>query len=94
MMPDQRIVGLLRRALAHELTAVQLYLAQARLAALWGQDEASGRFREDVNAELRQREGEEVRVVLDQVAVLVDHHVEVVEVRQLDDRDPQTRRRD
>ena len=56
MMPDQRIVGLLRRALAHELTAVQLYLAQARLTALWGQDQASGRFREDVNAELRHAE--------------------------------------
>lgn len=52
MMPDHRIISLLRRALAHELTAVQLYLAQARLSAIWGQDEASGRFREDVNAEL------------------------------------------
>lgn len=56
MMPDHRIIGLLRRALAHEFTAVQLYLAQARLTALWGQNEASGRFREDVNAELKHAE--------------------------------------
>ncbi len=52
MMPDHRVIGLLGRALAHELSAVQLYLAQARLTALWEMDEASARFRADMSAEL------------------------------------------
>ena len=52
MMPDHRIIGLLTRALAHELSAVQLYLAQVRLTALWEMQEASARFRADMSAEL------------------------------------------
>ncbi len=49
---DARTIGLLARALGHELDAVQLYLAQARLAALWGMEEVGRRFRADVTAEL------------------------------------------
>lgn len=52
MSVDARTVGLLARALGHELDAVQLYLAQARLAGRWGMDEVAQRFRADVNAEL------------------------------------------
>mgnify|MGYP005851152871 CR=1 FL=1 len=52
MSVDARTVGLLARALGHELDAVQLYLAQARLAGLWGMEDAARRFRADVSAEL------------------------------------------
>lgn len=52
MASDTRLVGLLTRALNHELSAVQQYLAQAKLAELWGEAETAKRFREDVTAEL------------------------------------------
>ncbi|MEW6354051.1 MAG: ferritin-like domain-containing protein [Pseudomonadota bacterium] len=55
-MTDLRITGYLQRALAHELAAVQQYLAQAKLAALWNDAQAAERFREDVHAELRHAE--------------------------------------
>jgi bacterioferritin len=51
-MSDPRIVGFLNRALAHELSAVQQYLAQARLTALWGLDEVSECLRRDAQEEL------------------------------------------
>lgn len=53
MAGDPRLIGLLTRALNHELSAVQQYLAQARLAELWGDAETGRRFRDDVAAELR-----------------------------------------
>ena len=56
MTVDLRIIGYLNRALAHELAAVQQYLAQAKLTALWGMTQASERLREDVAAELRHAE--------------------------------------
>lgn len=56
MTADLRIIGYLNRALAHELTAVQQYLAQSKLTALWGMSEPSARLREDVAAELRHAE--------------------------------------
>ena len=52
MMPDHRVIGLLACALAHEFSAVQLYLGQSKLTALWNLDEASVRFRADMSAEL------------------------------------------
>lgn len=55
-MTDLRITGYLQRSLAHELAAVQQYLAQARLATLWGDSSTAERFREDVHAELRHAE--------------------------------------
>ncbi len=56
MTADLRIISYLNRALTHELLAVQQYLAQAKLTALWGMTEASERLREDVSAELRHAE--------------------------------------
>ena len=56
MTADLRIIGYLNRALAHELSAVQQYLAQSKLTALWGMPEPSQRLREDVAAELRHAE--------------------------------------
>lgn len=51
-MSDPRIVGYLDRAVAHELSAVQQYLAQARLTALWGMEDVSRRLRRDALEEL------------------------------------------
>ena len=56
MTADLRIIGYLNRALAHELSAVQQYLAQSKLTALWSLPEPSQRLREDVAAELRHAE--------------------------------------
>ena len=53
MTADLRIISYLNRALTHELVAVQQYLAQAKLTALWDMAEASQRLSEDVAAELR-----------------------------------------
>ena len=52
MYSDPRLSGYLTRALSHELAAVQQYLMQAKLAALWGMADLSTRMREDVNEEL------------------------------------------
>lgn len=56
MTVDLRIISYLNRALTHELAAVQQYLAQAKLTALWGMTQASARLREDVASELRHAE--------------------------------------
>lgn len=52
MAPDPRRTGYLARALSHEMAAVQQYLAQASLTAMWGLDELSRRFRSDAEEEL------------------------------------------
>ena len=52
MATDPRRTGYLMRALSHELAAVQQYLAQASLTAMWQLDEHSGRFRSDAEEEL------------------------------------------
>ena len=51
-MSDPRIVGYLNRAVAHELSAVQQYLAQARLTAMWGMTDVSDGLRRDAQEEL------------------------------------------
>ncbi|WP_038051109.1 bacterioferritin [Thioalkalivibrio sp. ALJ1] len=51
-MSDPRIVGYLNRAVAHELSAVQQYLAQARLTAMWGMVDVSDCLRRDAQEEL------------------------------------------
>lgn len=51
-MADPRIVGYLNRAVAHELSAVQQYLAQARLTAMWGLSDVSECLRRDAQEEL------------------------------------------
>lgn len=52
MTPDPRLRGYLVRALGHETGAVQLYLAQASLTAMWALDDESRQFRTDGLEEL------------------------------------------
>ena len=52
MNTDPRLSSYLSRALSHEMAAVQQYLLQAKLAALWGLPTHSARFRLDANEEL------------------------------------------
>lgn len=49
---DERVLGYLGRALSLELSAVQQYSTQARLAALWGLSEPSRRLRDEAAEEL------------------------------------------
>lgn len=49
---DPRLRGYLVRALGHETSAVQQYLAQAGLTGIWGLDEYCQRFRRDGVEEL------------------------------------------
>jgi bacterioferritin len=51
-----RVLGFLGRALSLELTAVQQYMTQASLLALWGQPEASDRFRRETVEEMQHAE--------------------------------------
>ncbi len=53
---EQHIYGYLGRALSLELSAVQLYTTQSRLAAAWGLDEAASRFRTEAAEELTHAE--------------------------------------
>ena len=52
MAIDPRLTGYLLRALSHEMAAVQQYLAQASLTAMWQLGEHSRRFRSDAEEEL------------------------------------------
>lgn len=52
MIANPRLAGFFNRALGHEMAAVQQYLMQSRLAALWGMDDLSQHFRRDVDEEL------------------------------------------
>lgn len=49
---DQRVLGILGRALSLELSAVQLYTTQAKLVATWGLDEVAEKFRSEAAEEL------------------------------------------
>ncbi|MHB8296143.1 MAG: ferritin-like domain-containing protein [Acidimicrobiales bacterium] len=49
---DPRMTGYLNRALSAEMAAVQQYLAQASLTAMWQLSEHSSRFRRDAEEEL------------------------------------------
>lgn len=53
---DQKVLGYLGRALSMELSAVQQYSAQARLAATWGLAEAAETFRKEAHEELQHAE--------------------------------------
>ncbi len=61
MAVDSRTLGWMARALGHEMTAVQQYLAQSVLARLWGDERLA--------AELRHEAEEE----LDHAAALMEH---------------------
>jgi bacterioferritin len=50
---DQRVLGFLGRALSLELSAVQQYSTQARIAASWGLSEAAASFSKESGEELR-----------------------------------------
>jgi bacterioferritin len=49
---DQQVLGYLGRALSLELSAVQQYSTQARLAATWGLNEAAERLQQEASEEL------------------------------------------
>jgi bacterioferritin len=50
---DYRILGYLGRALSLELSAVQTYSTQARLAATWGLDQPAARLRQESQEEMQ-----------------------------------------
>ena len=52
MSVDPRTLGWLSRALTHEMSAVQQYLAQSVLARLWGDDELASKLRSEAVEEL------------------------------------------
>ncbi|WP_298288897.1 ferritin-like domain-containing protein [Thiomonas sp.] len=56
MAADPRTLGWLARALNHELSAVQQYLAQSVLARLWGDAELAARLRAEALEELEHAE--------------------------------------
>lgn len=51
-----RVLGYLGRALSLELTAVQQYMTQASLAEIWGDGDASQRFRAETVEEMQHAE--------------------------------------
>ena len=52
MSVDPRTLGWLSRALTHEMSAVQQYLAQSVLARLWGDETLSSKLRSEAVEEL------------------------------------------
>jgi bacterioferritin len=56
MSPDPRTLGWLARALTHEMSAVQQYLAQSVLARLWGNPELAAHLRHEAIEELEHAE--------------------------------------
>lgn len=52
MSVDPRTLGWLTRALTHEMSAVQQYLAQSVLARLWGDDTLAAELRHEAVEEL------------------------------------------
>ena len=52
MSVDPRTLGWLSRALSHEMSAVQQYLAQSVLARLWGDEALSSKLRSEAVEEL------------------------------------------
>ena len=53
---DNRVLGYLGRALSLEMSAVQLYMTQARLVAAWGLAEPAERLRGEANEEMEHAE--------------------------------------
>lgn len=64
MNADPRTLGWLSRALAHELGAVQQYLAQSVLARLWGEAQLAEQLRREAAEELGHAERLMERLVL------------------------------
>jgi bacterioferritin len=64
MSADPRTIGWLARALTHEMSAVQQYLAQSVLARLWGDVHLAGKFRDEAIEELGHAERLMERLIL------------------------------
>lgn len=64
MSVDPRTLGWLSRALTHEMTAVQQYLAQSVLAKLWGEYELASQLRREAVEELGHAERLMERLIL------------------------------
>ncbi|MEO1767764.1 ferritin-like domain-containing protein [Thiobacter aerophilum] len=65
MASDPRLLGYLHRALAHEMAAVQQYMAQSRLCDQWNLADFCAHFREDVDEEI-----EHVKTLIDTLVKL------------------------
>lgn len=68
MSVDPRAIGWLARALTHEMSAVQQYLAQSVLARLWGDESLATHLREEAVEELAHAERLMERLILFGVA--------------------------
>jgi bacterioferritin len=64
MSVDPRTIGWLARALTHEMSAVQQYLAQSVLARLWGDEALAAHLREEAVEELGHAERLMERLIL------------------------------
>lgn len=64
MSADPRTLGWLSRALTHEMTAVQQYLAQSVLARLWGDTALASQLRHEAVEELQHAERLMERLIL------------------------------
>jgi bacterioferritin len=64
MSADPRTLGWLARALTHEMSAVQQYLAQSVLARLWGDEALARHLREEAIEELEHAERLMERLIL------------------------------
>ena len=68
MSVDPRTLGWLSRALTHEMSAVQQYLAQSVLARLWGDEALSRKLRSEAVEELGHAERLMERLIISGVA--------------------------
>jgi bacterioferritin len=64
MSVDPRAIGWLARALTHEMSAVQQYLAQSVLARLWGDESLAAHLRQEAFEELEHAERLMERLIL------------------------------
>ncbi len=64
MSVDPRTLGWLARALSHEMSAVQQYLAQSVLARLWGDETLAAHLRKEAIEELGHAERLMERLIL------------------------------
>ena len=64
MSVDPRTLGWLARALTHEMSAVQQYLAQSVLARLWGDEALARHLRDEAVEELEHAERLMERLIL------------------------------
>lgn len=64
MRVDPRTLGWLARALTHEMSAVQQYLAQSVLARLWGDEALAAKLRHEAVEEMEHAERLMERLIL------------------------------